>query len=98
MSGSRGEANFVWRCKNCKVRAILQPHLLDSRTVQLRQFSDRERHRHPSRLLRFRTNKASLRSRRRSSSLTAEVLSLQSLFRRLVFSALPRWPTANANP
>lgn len=19
MSGSRGEANFVWRCKNCKV-------------------------------------------------------------------------------
>lgn len=20
MSGSRGEANFVWKCKNCKVR------------------------------------------------------------------------------
>jgi len=23
MSGSRGEANFVWRCKNCKVRKLL---------------------------------------------------------------------------
>lgn len=23
MSGSRGEANFVWRCKNCKVFFIL---------------------------------------------------------------------------
>jgi hypothetical protein len=22
MSGSRGEANFVWKCKNCKVRRI----------------------------------------------------------------------------
>lgn len=21
MSGSRGEANFVWKCKNCKVSA-----------------------------------------------------------------------------
>lgn len=20
MSGSRGEANFVWKCKNCKVK------------------------------------------------------------------------------
>jgi hypothetical protein len=23
MSGSRGEANFVWKCKNCKVRVLL---------------------------------------------------------------------------
>jgi hypothetical protein len=23
MSGSRGEANFVWKCKNCKVRTLL---------------------------------------------------------------------------
>lgn len=29
MSGSRGEANFVWRCKNCKVpnMTIRAPHL-----------------------------------------------------------------------
>ena len=25
MSGSRGEANFVWRCKNCKVSSRLRP-------------------------------------------------------------------------
>lgn len=24
MSGSRGEANFVFRCKNCKVRTVIQ--------------------------------------------------------------------------
>lgn len=25
MSGSRGEANFVWKCKNCKVLSCLFP-------------------------------------------------------------------------
>lgn len=30
MSGSRGEANFVWKCKNCKVRidTLLEVHSL----------------------------------------------------------------------
>lgn len=27
MSGSRGEANFVWKCKNCKVRHLFTPTL-----------------------------------------------------------------------
>ena len=25
MSGSRGEANFVWKCKSCKVQQPLEP-------------------------------------------------------------------------
>lgn len=28
MSGSRGEANFVWKCKNCKVRREFRIHHL----------------------------------------------------------------------
>jgi hypothetical protein len=24
MSGSRGEANFVWKCKNCRVRKLVE--------------------------------------------------------------------------
>lgn len=86
MSGSRGEANFVFRCKNCKVRmdssvavpvhteAFSAHHSVDS--ASLRQPSRR----HPRR-----TSRLSRPRRRTFLSLTAVVLSSQTSGRRCVF-------------
>ena len=38
MSGSRGEANFVWRCKMCKVYITIENHAMD----MFNQFEQRE--------------------------------------------------------
>lgn len=36
ISGSRGEANFVWRCKNCKVGTVLSHLGVQSARTSLR--------------------------------------------------------------
>lgn len=40
MSGSRGEANFVWRCKSCKVCASA-PLMMKDGTVMLTSVPER---------------------------------------------------------
>ena len=76
MSGSRGEANFVWKCKNCKVWDAEAPTSL---ALYLRQCADgylppdysgnpRPRSRQHPNL----TSRESPLSRKLSSSLTAE--------------------------
>lgn len=36
-SGSRGEANFVWRCKNCKVRSYFIVKIGRTTTLTIKQ-------------------------------------------------------------
>jgi hypothetical protein len=74
MSGSRGEANFVWKCKSCKVSRRYFTHL-KSRTNTF----FRENHPQLSRPLLFHMSRSHLLLVRRLLSLTVEGLNLQSL-------------------
>ena len=55
--GSRGEANFVWKCKNCKVSPARLLVILELTQVS-------ENRPQPSKLLRTRTHRAHLRKPR----------------------------------
>ena len=78
MSGSRGEANFVWKCKNCKVFTPIQP----MRSLVFNQTTSSESLLLRSRQLLSRMSKPKHPRPRRLSNLTAEDLSLLSLTRR----------------
>ena len=75
MSGSRGEANFVWRCKSCKVRWFLRISWGLSSCVD---YTFRENRQPLSRPHLPSTSMLPLRRGRISSSLTAGALSLLS--------------------
>jgi len=70
MSGSRGEANFVWKCKNCKVRLSSSPPVIRTLTPCSGN------RRLPSRLPQSRMSRQSLPRPSGSLSLTAADWSL----------------------
>ncbi len=82
MSGSRGEANFVWKCKNCKV---LEPVSVSGFLRWPNEGHwDRGSPRQPSKPPQRPTRKPSRPSRRKSSSSTAGAWSLPSFCLRFV--------------
>lgn len=66
MSGSRGEANFVWKCKNCKVSYLMPSYF------HLTNIMQSENRQPLSRLDLFLMSKLNQPSLKRSSSSTAE--------------------------
>lgn len=73
MSGSRGEANFVWKCKSCKV--ILYTSHIYYIHKRCSLILLRENLRQPSRRLQSHINKLLHQPGKRSLNLTAEVWS-----------------------
>lgn len=69
MSGSRGEANFVWKCKNCKVSYLISSYF------HLTNIMQSESRQPLSRLDLFLMSKLNQPRLKRSSSSTAEVSS-----------------------
>jgi hypothetical protein len=77
MSGSRGEANFVWRCKNCKASFCFFSEIVLLIMVLTMQCS--ENHPQQSKLPLRPMRRPSQRSQSRSWFSTAEGSSLPSL-------------------
>lgn len=78
MSGSRGEANFVWRCKNCKVETSTAPHQPGQELTGV----FRESRRRASKTRRGLMRRANLQKGRAYSNSTSAASSLSSLSQR----------------